>query len=71
MNKSTENKPLPGWTLIASIAAPGIAIMVVVTCRDFGLSWATGIPAAVVVVVAGLLLETLIERKYRPSRRRK
>jgi Mg2+/Co2+ transporter CorB len=66
-----DGKTLPGWTLLVNIAAPVMATMILVSCRDFGLSWAIGIPAAVVVVVGGLLWERSIERRYiRPRRRR-
>lgn len=70
MNKD-DTKKLPGWTLLVNIGALVLAIMIVESCRDFGLSWAIGIPAAVIVVVAGLVLETLIDRKYFPTQRRK
>lgn len=66
-----ETKKLPAWTLLVNIAAPVLAGMIAVSCRDFGLSWAIGIPAALGVVVAGLLLETIIEHKYMPSQRRR
>lgn len=71
MNENDDTKKLPGWTLLVNIAAPVIAIMIVEMCRDFGLSWATGIPAGAVVVVVGLFWETLIDRRYLPAQRRK
>lgn len=70
MNKDDEGK-LPGWTLLVNIASPVLATMLLESCRDFGLSWAIGIPAAVVVVVGGLLWEIRIDRRYiQPPRRR-
>jgi hypothetical protein len=70
VNKNDEGK-LPGWTLLVNIASPVMATMILESCRNFGLSWAIGIPAAVVVVVGGLLWDTSIDRKYiRPQRRK-
>lgn len=69
MNQRTDAGKLPGWTLLVSLLGWLVASMILWMCRDFGLSWWIGVPAALVVVVVGALLDRAIERRYLPSRR--
>lgn len=68
MNQNTDAGKLPGWTLLASLLGSLFALMILWACRDFGLSWWIGAPAALVIVVVGALLDRTIERKYCPPR---
>ncbi|RQV01598.1 hypothetical protein DF039_36940 [Burkholderia cenocepacia] len=69
MSQSTEAGTLPGWTLLASLLGCAIALMMLLACRHFSLSWWIGVPAAIVVTVASVFLDRAIERKYAPLRR--
>ncbi|HEX7934260.1 MAG TPA: hypothetical protein VF573_14460 [Paraburkholderia sp.] len=69
MNQDTDTGKLPGWTLLLSLLGCLIALAILWACREEGLSWWIGVPAAIAVVVGGVLLERAIERKYLPSRR--
>lgn len=69
MSQDVDAGMLPGWTLLLSLFGCLIAFAIVSACRDAGLSSRIGVPAAITVVVGGVLLERAIERKYLPSRR--
>ena len=67
MSQDPDAGKLPGWTLVVSLLGWLVAPAILWTCRDFGLSWWIGVPAALVVVVAGTHAERAIERKYHPA----
>ena len=69
MNRSTEAGKLPGWTLLVSLLGCALALMILLASRHLGLSWCVGVPAALVVTVAGVFADRAIERKYAPSQR--
>lgn len=64
MSPISEVGKLPGWTLLVSLFGYAIALVILVASRDFGLSWWIGVPAAIAVAVAGVLMDRAIERKY-------
>ncbi|MGK8198492.1 hypothetical protein [Burkholderia cepacia] len=68
MSQSTEAGKLPGWTLLASLLGCALALLILVVCRNFGLSWWIGVPAAVAITVASVILDRAIERRYAPLR---
>ncbi|AVR14817.1 hypothetical protein SB768_30865 [Burkholderia sp. SIMBA_043] len=60
---------MPAWTLLLSLFWCVIPLSILWACRDAGLSWWIGGPAAVVVAVGGVFLDRAIERKYRQKQR--
>ncbi|WP_213766606.1 hypothetical protein [Caballeronia sp. dw_19] len=60
---------LSGWTVLLPLVGCFAGLVILWACRDSGLSWWIGVPAAIAVVVGGILLERAVERKYLPSRR--
>jgi len=69
MIQSTVAGKLPGWTLLVSLLGCALALVIVIGCRRFGLSWWIGVPAAIAMTTASVFLDRAIERKYAPSRR--
>ena len=70
-NKSENAGKLPGWTLLVGLLDCVVALMLLEACRDFGLSWWIGVPAAIIVILVGALAARVIERKYLPTSGRK
>jgi len=68
MRQSTEPGKLPGWTLLVSLLGCALALVILMVCRHFGLSWWIGVPAAIAITVASAFLDHAVERKYAPSR---
>ncbi|WP_321935227.1 hypothetical protein [Paraburkholderia sp. J8-2] len=69
MSQDNDAGRLPGWILLLSLAGGFAALAILWGCRDAGLSWWIGVPAAIVVVVGVVFLERAIEGKYLPARR--
>jgi hypothetical protein len=60
---------LPEWTLLVSLLGFAISLMIVLACRDFGLSWWIGGPGALAVALACVFLDRAVERKYAAPQR--
>ncbi|WP_325086039.1 hypothetical protein [Burkholderia contaminans] len=63
MNRGNDVGRLPGWMLLLPLVWCLAALAILWACRDAGLSWLVGVPAAIAVVVGGVFLERAIERK--------
>ncbi|WP_321864331.1 hypothetical protein [Burkholderia cenocepacia] len=64
MSQDLDAGRLPGWTVLLSLLCFAVPLPFLWVCREAGLSWWIGGPAAVVVAIGGIFLERAIDRKY-------
>ncbi|CAB3754332.1 hypothetical protein [Paraburkholderia humisilvae] len=64
MESKGSDGHMPGWTLLVGLLGWVVAPIILEACRDFALSWKVGIPAAIVTIIVGAVLERWLDRKY-------
>lgn len=68
MSQMTVEGKLPGWTLLVPIVWCIASLAIVWACKEAGLLWEFGVPAGITCVIASVVIERAIERKYLKSK---
>ncbi|WP_176060221.1 hypothetical protein [Paraburkholderia sp. BCC1876] len=69
MRKMTVEGKLPGWTLLVPIAWCIASVAIVWSCKVAGVLWDFGVPVGIACLLASVVIERAIERKYLPKQR--